>query len=218
MIPARVPISPWVKDTPYSRLNYAHGLAMVRNHPSILSNNTSSSLDNLTNSSSTEPYNNWETPLLKVKCYSSDTSLKNFRRPDKKLSKPAPPSDTRRESRCWPPVPSPLPAKPWMLLSSALNKPEPTTPFTRFYFAKLFGMSVTTKQWSTRETASTASCKREDDHHRQIHPVQILRLPTSPTSWHSSTTRPCAMCITSHSSRMAETMTDITSEVTVFTP
>ena len=216
--PAHTPTSPWVKDTQYLRLNCAHGLATVRNPPLTPFDSISSSLDNLTNSSSTELYNNWGTPSSKERCYSSDTSLRNFSRPDKKSSKLEPKFNTHSRSRCWPPAPSPPPAKPWTPPSHASNRLEPIASSTHFYFAKLFGMLATTKQWSTHEIISTVSCKLEDDHHHQIRPARILHLPISPTSWHDSTTRPCAMCMKNRSSKMEETTMGTTSEVTVFTP
>ena len=94
MTPARARTSPWVKDTQYSQSNYAHDLATALSPPLTPFNNVSSSSDNHTSSSSTRPYNNWETLSLKERCCSFDTSLKSSKKPDKKSSKPAPKFDT----------------------------------------------------------------------------------------------------------------------------
>ena len=141
---------------------------MARNPPSTPFGSASSSSDNPTNSLSTELYNSWGTPLLKVRCYSFDISPKNFKRLDKKLSTLTPKSDTRSRSKCWPPAPLPPPAKLWTPPSNASSRPEPTVPSTHFYFARLFGMSAMTKRWSTRGTTSIANYKQEDDHHCRI--------------------------------------------------
>ena len=211
-------ISPWVKGTQCSQLNCAHDLATVRSPPSTPFISVSLSLDNPTNSSSTEPYNSWEIPSSRVRYYSSDISPKNFKKLVKKSSKLVPRSDTRNKSRCWPLAPSPPLDKLWTRPSNASNRPEPTTPSTHYYFAKRFGMSVTTKQWSTRETTSIASYKREDDRHRPTYRVRILHLPISLTSWHGSTTHRCGTCMTSPSSKTEETTMGVMSEVAVFTP
>ena len=215
--PARAPTSLWVKDTPYSRLNCAHGLARVRNRPSTPFDSAFSRVGSPINLLSIALYDNWETPSSKERYYSSDTSPKNYRRLDKKSSTCAPKFDTRNRSRCWLPAPLPLPAKLWTLRSNASNKPEPIAPSTRFYFAKPFGMSVTMKRWSTCETTSTANCRQEDNCRPRVHPSRVLHLPISLPSWHGSTTHPCVTCTTSRSSK-TEGMTMITmSEVAVFT-
>ena len=177
-----------------------------------------SSTGNRTNLSSIEPYNNWEIPSSKERCYSSDTLLGNSRKPDKKSSTLAPKSDTPSRSRCWPVVPSLPHDKLWTLPSIASSKPEPTAPSIHFYFAKPFSMSATTMQWSTRETTSIASCKQGDDHLRPTRPTRILHPPTWPTSWQGSTAHLCMTCTTNHSSKTEETTTGTTSEVAVFTP
>ena len=216
--PARGPTSPWVRGTQCSRLNCTHDLTTVHTPPFTPFVNTSSKADNHTNTSSTKPYNSWGTRSSKEKCSSSDTSPRSFRRPDKKSSTLAWRSATLSKSRCWPLVPSPPLDKPWMRLSSVSSKPGLTAPSTRFYFARPFGMWVTTKQWSTHGTTSTASCRWEGDPHHRLRLVRVLHLPTSPTSWHGSTIRPCATCITNRSFKMEETATVTVSEVAVFTP
>ena len=205
-------------DTPYSQSSCAHGLVTERSPPSVPFNSGSSSSDNRTKPLSTEQYNSWETPSSRERCYSSDTLPKNSRRHDKKLSKHAPKFNTHNKSRCWQLAPSPLPVKPRTPQSNALNKPGPTASSTRFYFAKPFGMLATTRTWSTYETTSTVSYRREDDRHHQPHRARVLHLPTSLTSWHGSTTHLCATCTQNPSFKMVEMMTSTVSEVAVFTP
>ena len=212
------PILPWVKDTWCSRLSYVHDLAMVRSLLFIPFDSASSSTGNLINPSSTAPCSTWETPSLRERCCSFDTSPRNSSEPDRKSLMPVPKSDTRSRSRYWPAAPSPPHDRPWTLPSSVSNRPEPTTPSTRVYFAKPFGMSATMRQWSTRETDSTANYKREDDHPHQIRSPRILHLPTSPLFWHDSTTHLCTTCSRNRSSKTVETTMDTTSEVTVFIP
>ena len=191
---------------------------MVRSPLFTPSASAFSSTDNHINPSLTEPYNNWGTPSSKEKCYSSDTSLRNSRRLYRKSSTLAPKSDMPNRSKCWPLAPSPPLDKPWTLPPNISSKLELTAPSICFYFAKPFGMSATTMQWSTRGTTSIASCKRGDNHLHRTHPARILRLPTWPTFWQGSTTRPCATCMTNHSFKTEEMTTGTTSKVAVFIP
>ena len=191
---------------------------MVRKPPLTPSGNVYSRPDTPTNPSSIEPCNNWETPSSKAKYPSSDTSPENYKKRDRRSSTPAPPSDTRSKSKCWPPAPSPPLDRPSMPPSIVSNEPGLTEPSTLFYFDKPFGMLVMTKQWSTQETSSTVNYRQEDDQHRQAQPVRILCLPTSTTYWHASTMHPCVTCTTNRSFRTEETTTGTASEVAVFTP
>ena len=190
MTPAPGPISLWVKGTQFSQLNCAHNLETVCSPPFTPFANASSNSGNPTNPSLTEQCNNWGTPSLKERYYNFGTSPKNSKRLDRKSLMPTPRSDMPSKLRCWPPAPSPPPDRPWTLPSSVSNRPELIAPSTHFYFAKPFGMSATTKQWSIFGITFTASCKWEDDHHRQIHRVWVLHLLISPTSWHGLTIHP----------------------------
>ena len=216
--PVPEPTSPWAKATRYSRSNYGHDPVTVRSPLSTPFDSASSSMDNHINPSSIAHCNSWGIPSSKEKCYSSDTSRRNSSRPDKKSSMHKPKFNTRSRLRCWPVVPSPPLDRPWMPPLSTSNKREPIASFTHFYFTKPFGMSVTTRQWSTHETTSIANYKRQDSRLPRPRLVQVLWLLLSPTSWHGSTTHLCVMRTRSHSSKMEATMTDTTSEVAVFTP
>ena len=216
--PALEPISPWAKATQYSQSNYGHDPATVRSPLFTPFDSASSSVDNHTNPSSIERYSNWGIPSLKEKCYSSDTSLRNSSRPDKKSLTRVMKFDTHSRSKCWPAAPSLPLDRPWTPPSSVSNKREPTALSTHFYFAKPFGMSATMQQWSIRETASTVNCRQEGDHLHRPRPAQVLHLPLSSTFWHGSTMHRCVTHMRSHSSKTAATMTATTSEVAVFTP
>ena len=218
MMPAPEPISPWAKVTRYSRSNYERDPVMVRSPPFIPFDSASSSVDNRISPSSIERCSNWGIPSSKEKRCNSDTSLRSSSRPGKKSLTHTQKFDKRSKLNCWPVAPSPLLGKLWMPPSNASNKREPIAPSTRFYFAKPFGMSATTKHWSIRETTSTVNCRLEDDHLRRPRPARVLRLLPSSTFWHSSTTHLCATCMKSHSSRTEATTTDTMSEVAVFTP
>ena len=215
---AHAPTLPWGRDTRYSQLNYARDLVTVRSPPSIPFDNASLSTDNLTNSSSTTPSINWATLSSKERYYNSGTSLKSYKRFDKKSSTLAPKYDMRNKSKCWPPVRLPPLVKPWTPRSNVLNKREPIGPSTRSYSAKPFGMLGTTRQWSTCTTTSIVSYKREEDRLHRPRPVRALLPGTSPTFWHDSMTYPCAMCTKNRSFKMEETTTVTASEVAVFTP
>ena len=212
------PILPWEEDIRCSQSSYAPGPMTVRSPPFTPFASVFSSTDNHTNPSSIRPCNNWGTHSLKERCYSSDTSLRSFRRLDRKSSTHAMKSNTPSKLKCWPAAPSPPPDKPWTPLSNISSKPELTTLSTRFYFAKPFGMSEMTRQWSTRETTFIANYKQEDDRRHQTRPARVLRLPTWPVSWKGSTTHLCVTCTTNHLSKMEETTMGTVSEVAVFTP
>ena len=181
MMPAPEPISLWVKDIRCSQLSCTHDLAMVHSPLFTPFDNAFSSMGNRINPLSTKLYTNWGTRSSKAKCYSSATSLRNSSKPDKKSLMPAPKSDMRSRSRYWPAPPLPLPDRLWTPPPNVSSRPEPTAPSIHFYFTRPFGMSATTRQWSTRENIFTASYKWEDDCHHRVLPTRILRPPTSPT-------------------------------------
>ena len=218
MTPALGPTSRWVKDIRYSRSNYERDLMMVRSPLSTPFGSAFLSPDNPINPSWTEPYNNWETHSSRARSYSSDTSLRNSLKPDKKSSMPAVKSTTHNKSKCWPAAPSPPLDKQWTPPSIDSSRPGPTTPSTLFYFIKPFGMLATTRQWSIHGTTSIANYRREDDRRHRVLQTDLLLPLTLPTFWHSSTTHLCGMCMTNPSPRMEGMMTATTSEVAVFMP
>ena len=100
-----------------------------------------------------------------MRYYNSAISPKNSSRHNKRWSTPAPRFTMCNKLRCWPPVLSLLPDKPWMPPQTDSNKRELTVPSTRTCSVKASDMSVTMKQPSTHVVSSNVNSKLEGDPH-----------------------------------------------------